>query len=77
MVRTGEHHLDEVSFVDVLGGAQPLQDVLVAQVVAEEQDLVVHAEEAAFGELDGGNKRAGRRVRRGETQRTERRRTEA
>lgn len=37
--------------MDVFGGGQPLKDVLVIQVVAEKQDLVVHAEEAALWEL--------------------------
>lgn len=50
-VHTGEHHLNKVSFVNVFGGGQPLEDVLVVQVVAEKQDLVVHAEEAALWEL--------------------------
>ena len=45
--------------MDVLGGAQPLQDVLVAQVVAEEEDLVVHTEEAALRELEGEQKGGG------------------
>lgn len=50
-LRTGEHHLNKVSFMDVFCGGQPLKDVLVVQVVAEKQDLVVHAEEAALWEL--------------------------
>lgn len=53
-IRTREHHLDEVPFVDVFCRGQPLQDVLVVQVVAEKQDLVVHAEEAALWELGRG-----------------------
>lgn len=53
-IRTREHHLNEVSFVDVFCWGQPLQDVLVIQVVAEKQDLVVHAKEAALWELERG-----------------------
>lgn len=37
--------------MDVFCRGQPLQDVLVIQVVAKEQDLVVHAKEAALWEL--------------------------
>lgn len=53
---TRQHHLDEVSFMDVFCWGQPLQDVLVVQVVAEQQDLVVHTKEAALWELKGGQK---------------------
>lgn len=43
--------------MDVFCRGQPLQDVLVVQVVAEQQDLVVHAKEAALWELErGGDK---------------------
>lgn len=37
--------------MDVFCRGQPLKDVLVVQVVAEKQDLVIHAEEAALWEL--------------------------
>lgn len=37
--------------MDVFSRRQPLQDVLIAQVMAEQQDLVVHAEEAALWKL--------------------------
>lgn len=50
-LHTREHDLDQVSFMDVVCRGQPLEDVLVIQVVAKEQDLVVHAKEAALWEL--------------------------
>lgn len=33
---------------------QPLKDVLVIKVVAEQQDLVIHAKEATLWKLDRG-----------------------
>lgn len=49
--RTGEHHLNQVAFLDVVRGGQTLQDVVCVQVMAEEQDLVVHPEKSTFREL--------------------------
>lgn len=42
--------------MDVFCRGQPLQDVLVVQVVAEQQDLVVHTKEAALWELERGDR---------------------
>lgn len=54
---TRQHHLNKISLVDVFCRGQPLQDVLVVQVVAEQQDLVVHTKEAALWELEGDRNR--------------------
>lgn len=40
--------------MDVFCRGQPLQDVLIVQVVAEQQDLIVHAKEATLWELGRG-----------------------
>lgn len=54
---TRQHHLNKISFMDVFCRGQPLQDVLVVQVVAEQQDLVVHTKEATLWELKGDRNR--------------------
>lgn len=51
MPLTWEHHLDQVSLVDVVGGGEPLQDILRVQVMAKEHDLVVHAKKSTFWKL--------------------------
>lgn len=38
--------------MDVVRRGQPLQDVVRVEVMAEEQDLVVHAEEPTFWKLE-------------------------
>lgn len=48
---TREHHLYQISLVDILCCRQPLEDVLRVQVMAEEQDFVIHAKEATLWEL--------------------------
>lgn len=48
---TWEHHLDQISLVDVVGGREPLQDILRVQVVTKEHDLVVHAKKSTFWKL--------------------------
>lgn len=54
---TRQHHLNKISLVDVFCRGQPLKDVLVVQVVAEQQDLVVHTKEATLWELEGDRNR--------------------
>lgn len=48
---TGENHLHQVALVDLLRWAQALQDVVRVQVVAKEEDLIVHPEKSTFGKL--------------------------
>lgn len=40
--------------MDVFCRGQPLQDVIIVQVVAEKKDFVVHAKETALWELHKG-----------------------
>lgn len=48
---TREDDLNQVPLVDIFGRSQSLQHIVGAQVMPEEQDLVVEAKEAALREL--------------------------
>lgn len=48
---TGQHDFHQVSFLDLRGRSQQLQDVLGRLVVTEQQDLVVHPVEHTLGDL--------------------------
>lgn len=48
---TREHHLHQISLLDVTGTFDKLQDVVGGRVVFEQQNLVIDAIKAALGEL--------------------------
>lgn len=48
---TREHHLHQVPFLDLFCRGQTLQDVVRAQVMAEQQDLLIHPKKPTFREL--------------------------
>lgn len=48
---TREHGFYQIPVLNLRGRAQPLQNVVRRRVVAEEQDLVIHAVKAALGNL--------------------------
>lgn len=48
---TRQHHFHQVSFLDLRGRSQQLQDVLGRLVVTEQQDLVVHPVEHTLRDL--------------------------
>jgi len=49
---TREHHLHQISLLDVAGAVDQLQDVVGGGVVLEQQNLVINTVEAALWELE-------------------------
>lgn len=49
---TREHHLHQISLLNVTGAFNQLQDVVGGRVVLEQQNLVIYAVEAALWELE-------------------------
>lgn len=53
---TGEHHLHQITVLNVAGTFNQLQDVVGGRVMFEQQNLVIDAIEAALWELDNAKK---------------------